>query len=64
MPFEMWIDNVCGHCEQTCGSIEDEDDLPYRLRCPTCYRDGCEMCMPLGRGCECPDCEETKLKVD
>lgn len=28
------------------------------LVCPGCGRDGCPQCMPDGRGCLCPACEE------
>lgn len=52
-----------------CGEKQDSyaearsDGLPddfggFRLECPECYRPGCEQCMPAGRGCICPDCEE------
>ena len=58
MPFQMWEDGKCGHCNNVAGDVKDENNLPYRLQCPTCYRDGCETCMPAGRGCECPECEE------
>lgn len=60
MPFQMWTDGVCGHCGQKAGTPGDEDDLPYRLQCPECYRDGCEACMPNGRGCICPECEDAE----
>ncbi len=30
----------------------------YALECPTCHRQGCKDCMPSGRGCKCPECEE------
>jgi hypothetical protein len=26
--------------------------------CPQCEREGCPECMPAGRGCMCPECEE------
>lgn len=28
------------------------------LICPQCEREGCPECMPSGRGCLCPECEE------
>lgn len=34
------------------------DPAGYRLECPECYRPGCEECMPCGRGCRCPECED------
>ncbi len=30
--------------------------------CPTCGREGCEECLPSGRGCECPECEAAEAK--
>ena len=60
MPFVMWEDGVCGYCGYK-ETEKDPDDgilLAYHLVCPRCYRDGCEECMPLGRGCICPDCED------
>ncbi len=57
MPFDLWVDGTCGHCGTKCGDVNDEDNQPYRLQCPECYRDGCEECMPSGRGCVCLECE-------
>lgn len=28
--------------------------------CPKCYREGCIACMPCGRNCTCPECEEAE----
>ena len=28
------------------------------IDCPECGRWGCPECMPAGRGCICPDCED------
>ncbi len=46
-----------------CGAIPDEEELALqakrgRLVCPGCGRVGCYECMPSGRGCVCPECEE------
>jgi len=49
-----------------CGAVqlqtqEDKDagaPAGYYLECPRCYRPGCEECMPAGRGCLCPVCED------
>ena len=45
------------------GKIMEE--CPYcgkeaeiELTCPECGREGCEHCMPSGKGCVCPECEE------
>lgn len=54
--FQEWEDHKCGHC----GFLDKSDEIAYRLQCPECYRDGCEDCMPMGRGCICPECEESR----
>lgn len=47
----------CGFC----GDLVKKCDL---LICPTCEREGCCTeteqggCMPCGRHCMCPECEE------
>jgi hypothetical protein len=58
---------ICAHCGVECqGDPEAEPgDYPedfgdYFLECPECYRPGCEECMPFGRGCVCPECEESE----
>jgi hypothetical protein len=30
------------------------------LVCPECGRQGCFECMPAGRSCICPECEEAR----
>lgn len=50
--FPVWEDGMCGHC-----GFVDKEDPPYRLSCPECFEDGCDECMPAGRGCACPRCE-------
>ena len=54
--FRVYADDeTCPYC----GATKPDDDEPwYALECPTCLRDGCHECMPMGRGCECPECEE------
>ena len=52
--FPTWPTLVCS----VCGHEEKKEEFLYRLRCPTCSRDGCPECMPAGRGCECPECED------
>lgn len=51
--WDHWDDNTCGYC----GHKEDEEP-PFYLICPVCEREGCDDCMPMGRGCACPDCED------
>lgn len=49
-----------------CGAVQHQteedkangDPAGYVLTCPQCYRPGCEECMPAGRGCICPKCED------
>lgn len=50
---------TCDHCGavQHAGP-EDAGVAGYVLECPECYRPGCEQCMPMGRGCKCPECED------
>lgn len=43
--------------ERESGSYPD-DFGDYYLECPGCGREGCSECMPCGRGCLCPECEE------
>lgn len=42
-----------------CGKKEDEDgNQLMAFLCPECYSPGCDECMPSGRNCLCPSCEE------
>ena len=46
-----------------CGTTPDDEELKLlaakgRLTCPQCDREGCYNCMPSGRGCCCPECED------
>lgn len=46
-----------------CGAQLDAEELRIVDRigwmtCPSCDREGCSECMPAGRGCLCPECEE------
>ena len=49
----------CGFCG---NKLDDEDRELIRkhghLECPGCLREGCHECMPSGRNCYCPECEE------
>jgi hypothetical protein len=55
-----------------CGAVQHQteadkangDPAGYALTCPECYRDGCEQCMPCGRGVKCPECEEKERTSD
>jgi len=54
--FPIWPNAKCGHCGHD-ASKDPEDPYHYKLTCPTCFRDGCGGRMPMGRDCECPECE-------
>lgn len=64
--FKYYLkDKTCPYCgaAQTGDPEAKPGDYPddfggYALECPQCCRDGCEECMPCGRGCTCPECEE------
>jgi hypothetical protein len=50
---------TCPHC----GEVRDAEELGLQktwgpLVCPKCEREGCFECMPMGRGCKCPECED------
>jgi len=48
--------HMLGDPEAEPGDYPD-DFGDYWYECPECYRDGCSKCMPMGRGCMCPECE-------
>lgn len=51
---------VEGECAY-CGSKGlDHPDEHYLLECPLCLRPGCPDCIPSGRYCLCPECEEAR----
>ena len=41
-----------------CDAPYDPDDPLMALECPECGAVGCDDCMPVGRGCLCPACED------
>ena len=41
-----------------CDYCGYEVDTDYIFTCPKCDREGCSECMPMGRGCVCPECED------
>jgi hypothetical protein len=51
----------CAGCEKK----EDEDgEQMMAFSCPECGDPGCDECMPSGRGCLCPSCEEAEYNDD
>lgn len=57
--YPLWPNAVCGYCDHD-ASKDPQDPYLYRLTCPECGRSGCDDCMPCGRGCVCPDCEDER----
>lgn len=61
--WPRWKVKEGGSCP-SCGAVDDPDadDEPdqrlFALECPTCDEVGCDLCFPMGRGCDCPACEE------
>ena len=52
---------ACPHC----GARLDDEDRELLAKhgpvtCPQCGREGCNECMPFGRGVICPGCEELR----
>lgn len=39
-----------------CAEVVEEK---FVFECPQCARVGCPECMPAGKGCICPECEES-----
>jgi hypothetical protein len=63
-PSPPVADRSCSHC----GAKLDAEDLELIARhgpvtCPRCDRDGCNECMPFGRGVICPECEELREAI-
>jgi hypothetical protein len=52
--WDAWDADTCGYC----GYEDESGEGLYYLICPTCAREGCDECMPMGRGCSCPECED------
>lgn len=48
-PAEVATCDYCG------AEVETDRD---RLECWSCLRPGCHRCMPAGRDCLCPQCED------
>lgn len=53
--FPIWDNATCGHCEFKVPE-DDKENYLFKIECPTCGREGCDECIPGGRGCECIDC--------
>ena len=63
-PSPPVADRSCSHC----GAKLDAEDLELLARhgpvtCPRCSREGCNECMPFGRGVICPGCEELREEI-
>lgn len=67
--FPVWENAKCGACGHDASNDPNGEKYLYKLQCPSCDKEGCDGCMPAGRGCECPECEESDsgdevVKVD
>jgi len=51
-----WGGPPCGH--EDCTEPYHPEEPAMALQCPGCDRPGCDYCMPAGRHCLCPACEE------
>lgn len=51
MPENDEPQTQCPSCGEAC---KPGDIYP----CPACEREGCDYCMPAGRNCTCPECED------
>jgi DNA-directed RNA polymerase II subunit RPB2 len=49
---------MTGECKHD-ASKDPHDPYLYKLECPSCGKEGCDECMPAGRGCPCPECEDS-----
>ena len=56
--YPLWPDAKCGECHHDASNDPNGDCYLYKLECPSCGKVGCDECMPAGRGCPCPDCEQ------
>lgn len=57
--FPVWEGAKCGACGHDASNDPNGERYLYKLTCPTCEKEGCDECIPAGRGCECPECEES-----
>lgn len=55
--YPIWPNAKCGWCGHDASNDPNGECYAYKLTCPECYREGCDECMPSGRGVMCPDCE-------
>jgi len=44
--------------KESCAYCGKQAERKFLFVCPSCGRDGCSECIPAGKGCECPECEE------
>ena len=62
------IDDGNGEAPEECPTCTAlfavEDGRVFRYRCPRCRRVGCDVCMPAGNGCMCPECEGDEEMAD
>jgi len=58
--FSVWENAKCGTCGHDGSNDPNGENYLYKLTCPDCGREGCDECMPAGRGCPCPECEDSE----
>lgn len=56
-------DECCAGCGITHEAAREQGDifageLLQELECPKCGKMGCNVCMPAGAGCPCPECSD------
>ena len=56
--FPIWPDAECSECGYDASNDPNGENFLYKLTCPDCAKEGCDACMPAGRGCPCPECAE------
>jgi len=58
--FSVWENAKCGTCGHDGSNDPNGENYLYKLTCPDCGREGCDECIPSGRGCPCPECEDSE----
>lgn len=56
--FPIWPEAKCVACGHDASDDPNGECYAYQLECPSCGKEGCDDCMPGGRGVVCPECED------
>jgi len=63
--FPRTNDETCPYCSEKLDSEDQKLFSKYGpLECPECGREGCSQCMPMGRDCMCPECEQVEAVAE